>query len=90
MADIRVAASPTASLVRDRHLRCTHTRAFFAAVHMSLCVQVFGRRHDGAIDALMRPATKKRQGTKSRWGEAGRCRERYGDLAAAAGLMSLD
>jgi hypothetical protein len=25
-------------------------------------VQVFGRRHDEAIDALMRPATEKRQG----------------------------
>ena len=35
---------------------------------MSLIVQVFGRRHDGPIPALMRPATKKRQGTKSRWG----------------------
>jgi hypothetical protein len=29
-------------------------------------VQVFGRRDDGAIGALMRPATKKRQGRKSR------------------------
>jgi hypothetical protein len=34
----------------------------------SLIVQVFGRRHDRPIPALMRPATKKRQGTKSRWG----------------------
>jgi len=33
---------------------------------MSLVVQVFGRRHEGAIDVVMRPATKKRQGTKSR------------------------
>jgi hypothetical protein len=45
-------------------------------------VQVFGRRHDEAIGALMRPATEKRQGTKSRrevvrGGAAG-----YGDLAA--------
>jgi hypothetical protein len=31
-----------------------------------LIVQVFGRRHDEAICALMRPATEKRQGTKSR------------------------
>jgi len=30
-------------------------------------VQVFGRRHDEAIHALMRRATEKRQGTKSRW-----------------------
>jgi hypothetical protein len=53
-------------------------------------VQVFGRRHDEAIHALMRPATKKRQGRKSRWRMWRRCRERYGDLVAAAGLMSLD
>jgi hypothetical protein len=50
---------------------------------MSLFVQVFGRRHDEAIDALMRPATEKRQGTKSRWSIWWRCRERYGDLVAA-------
>ena len=57
---------------------------------MSACVQVFGRRHDEAIDALMRPATEKRQGTKSRWSVWWRCREHYGDLVAAAGLVSLD
>ena len=57
---------------------------------MSLPVQVFGRRHDEAIDALMRPATEKRQGTKSRWSIWWRWRERYGDLVAAAGLVSLD
>jgi hypothetical protein len=34
---------------------------------MSQIVQVFGRRHDAVIRALMRPATEKRQGTKSRW-----------------------
>jgi hypothetical protein len=33
---------------------------------MSGCVQVFGCRHDVAIDAVLRPATEKRQGTKSR------------------------
>jgi len=40
------------------------------AVAMSPSVQVFGRRDDETIDALMRPATEKRQGTKSR--EVGR------------------
>jgi len=30
-------------------------------------VQVFGRRHDGTIHGLKRPASEKRQGTKSRW-----------------------
>src|SRR5712672_1290185 len=33
---------------------------------MSVTVQVFGRRHDEAIHALRRPASEKRQGTKSR------------------------
>ena len=38
--------------------------------------------HDAAIHALRRPASEKRQGTKSR--EVGHwwCRGRYGDLAA--------
>ena len=34
-------------------------------------VQVFGRRHDESMGALKRPATEKRQGTKSRWGMRG-------------------
>ena len=54
------------------------------------CVQVFGRRREIAIHALMRPATEKRQGTKSRWSMWGRCRGRYGDLVAAPSSMSLD
>jgi hypothetical protein len=33
---------------------------------MSACVQVFGRRDDETDHALKRPATKKRQSTKSR------------------------
>ena len=33
---------------------------------MSAIVQVFGRRDDEAIHALRRPASEKRQGTKSR------------------------
>jgi hypothetical protein len=33
---------------------------------MSHVVQVFGCRHDEAIHALRRPASEKRQGTKSR------------------------
>ena len=42
--------------------------AIYVAVHEAVPVQVFGRRHDWAIHVLMRPATKERQGTKSRWG----------------------
>jgi hypothetical protein len=46
-------------------------------------VQVFGRRHHGLIHTARRPASEKRQGTKSRGGSRiGRCRElSYGDLA---------
>ncbi len=38
----------------------------FAAVHESVVVQVFGRRNAKIIHALWRPASEKRQGTKSR------------------------
>ena len=38
---------------------------------MAASVQVFGCRHDEAIHALRRPASEKRQGTKSRKVEGG-------------------
>jgi hypothetical protein len=38
----------------------------FAALHESVVVQVFGRRNDDAFGVLSWPASKKRQGTKSR------------------------
>ena len=38
----------------------------FGRPTMSASVQVFGCRHDEAIHALLRPASEKRQGTKSR------------------------
>ena len=50
--------------------------------HFSVFVQVFGCRHDEAIHAVRRPASEKRQGTKSREVGHRRCRGRYGDLAA--------
>src|SRR5271166_3628554 len=51
------------------------------------CVQVFGRRDDERRLALRRPASKKRQGTKSRevWRRLGS--ERYGDLTFAPAMM---
>jgi len=55
---------------------------------MSEFVQVFGRRHDEAIRALMRPATEKRQGTKSREVGQWRCGGRYGDLMSAPASMA--
>jgi hypothetical protein len=45
-------------------------RTGIAAVAAS--AQVFGRRHPHANHALRRPASEKRQGTKSRW--VGHCR----------------
>ena len=52
---------------------------------MSPSVQVFGRRDDEAIPAHRRPASEKRQGTKSREVWHWRCCGRYGDLMAAPG-----
>jgi hypothetical protein len=53
----------------------------------SLFVQVFGRRHDEPFHALWRPASKKRQGTKSREVGQRRGNGRYGDLMASLSLM---
>jgi len=54
-------------------------------VRKSALVQVFGCRHDQPFHARWRPASKKRQGTKSREVWHWRCRGRYGDLIAAPG-----
>jgi hypothetical protein len=64
-----------------RWMTAAHTRN--AALHESGSVQVFGRRHDEPIGARWRPASEKRQGTKSRWVKHGRCSGLYGDLAAS-------
>jgi hypothetical protein len=56
---------------------------------ISVGVQVFGRRHDEAIDALMRPATEKRQGTKSRSEVHRWCGGLYGELTAAHELEAV-
>ena len=60
----------------------------FAAAHESVSVQVFGRRDDDTIHALLRPASKKRQSTKSREVGHRRCRGRYGDFAAVRDLSA--
>ena len=52
-----------------------------AEVH--LCAGFSDAGNDGAIDALMRPASEKRQGTKSRKVAHRGCSGRYGDLAWA-------
>jgi hypothetical protein len=46
--------------------RAGSNHAVLIAGGMSAPVQVFGRRQDEAVHALMRPAFEKRQGTKSR------------------------
>jgi hypothetical protein len=51
---------------------------------MSPIVQVFGRRHDKAIHALRRPASEKRQCTKSREYGTRQCSECYGDRMLVA------
>ena len=53
-------------------------------------MQVFGRRCERSLHALMRPAFEKRQGTKSRREVVGwRCRRLYyGDLATACELKT--
>src|SRR5271166_4768854 len=50
-------------------------------------VQVFGRRHHERRLALRRPASKKRQGTKSREVGWRLGSERYGDLMLAASSL---
>jgi hypothetical protein len=51
---------------------------------MSPVVQVFGRRHEEAIHALRRPASEKRQCTKSRECGTLQCSECYGDRMLVA------
>jgi hypothetical protein len=46
--------------------------------------QVFGRRQCWTSHTLMRPASEKRQGTKSRWVGTRRYSRLYGDLDAQA------
>jgi hypothetical protein len=43
-----------------------HRAILLPSDELSAPVQVFGRRHDGTMHALRRPAAEKRQGTKSR------------------------
>ena len=47
-------------------------------------MQVFGRRHEEAIHALRRPASEKRQCTKSREYGTRQCSECYGDRMLVA------
>ena len=77
---LRTGASEKGSKGSDR----SHSPIHLAA---PAPVQVFGRRDDERRLALRRPASKKRQGTKSRevWRRLGS--ERYGDLTFAPAMM---
>src|SRR5437879_7895205 len=55
-------ARPQSAALLSNYLRFAHARKGAMSVH----VQVFGRRDDETEHALKRPASKKRQGTKSR------------------------
>jgi hypothetical protein len=57
---------------------------------MSLHVQVFRCRHCKTIHALGRPASEKRQGTKSRWAGHRQCSGLYGELASGCGAGRFD
>ena len=63
-------------------------RATFGAVQR-LPMEVFGRRHDESMGALKRPATEKRQGTKSRSEVHRWCGGLYGELTAAPELEAV-
>ena len=54
------------------------------------CCAGFRMSASRALDALGRPASEKRQGTKSREVGRRRCRGLYGDLAAGSGWARLD
>jgi hypothetical protein len=56
---------------------------------MSVDVQVLGRLDDDAIRVRRREASEKRQGTKSRDVERGRCHVRYGDLTKSTLLVRV-
>jgi hypothetical protein len=46
-------------------------------------ILIYSARNAEPIHALRRPASEKRQGTKSRWVGHGGCSKHYGELAAA-------
>jgi hypothetical protein len=55
----------------------------------SAIVQVFGRRNVEPIHALVRTASEKRQGMKSRWVGHWRCRGLYRELSGASGSKRM-
>jgi hypothetical protein len=87
---LRGAATPAAY----RGKRCMSglevkvSKTFFAPREAGF-VQVFGCRDADPIHARRRPASEKRQGTKSRWVGRRRCRGLYGELSGALGSKRM-
>ena len=52
-------------------------------------ILIYSARNAEAIHALWRPASEKRQGTKSRWVGHWRCRGLYGELSGASGSKRM-
>jgi hypothetical protein len=63
---------------------------YFAAVHESGCVKVFGRLHDDPARARRRQAYEKHQWTESREPARVRCDELYQGLIETPTLMVRD
>ena len=66
VAVTRLGLLGTSGLVPFRAVSVWRPSVIPTSLEMSGFVQVFGRRHDEAIHALRRPASEKRQCTKSR------------------------
>ena len=52
-------------------------------------ILIYSARNAETIHALWRPASEKRQGTKSRWVGHWRCRGLYGELSGASGSKRM-
>jgi hypothetical protein len=65
---------------------CNETHVTPLLLRLPVLCRFSDAGNDGAIDALGRPASEKRQGRKSRSVVQRRCGVRYGDLAAGLGL----
>jgi hypothetical protein len=65
--------------------RDTHSLPDLSALHESGIVKVLGRLHDYPMDARRQQASEKRQGTKSREGDGGRCSGLWGISVEATG-----
>jgi hypothetical protein len=69
---------------RVRRVPCSAFETSTDVRYRAAFVQVFGRRNAKTIHALRRPASEKRQGTKSRGVGHRGCRGRYGDYMSGA------